>query len=67
MTRVWNHTDQSIPASKRSLFGRRGGSARPVQGITLSTDFAAINASQYVLRVAYLRLIRIRLLIPLMH
>ncbi|KAM5537487.1 hypothetical protein V8D89_008814 [Ganoderma adspersum] len=47
VTRVWNHTDQSIPASKRSLLGRRGGSERPVQGITLSTDFSAINASQH--------------------
>ncbi|PIL27869.1 hypothetical protein GSI_09991 [Ganoderma sinense ZZ0214-1] len=47
VTRVWNHTDQSIPASRRSLLERRGVPQRPVQGISLSTDFAAINVSQH--------------------
>ncbi|PIL27871.1 hypothetical protein GSI_09993 [Ganoderma sinense ZZ0214-1] len=47
VTRIWNHTDQSIPAGRRSLWKRRGGLQRSVQGITLSTNFAAANASQH--------------------
>ena len=53
VTRVWNHTDQSVPASKRSLLGRRDGPQMLVQGINLSTDFAATNTSQYVLSFAF--------------
>ena len=53
VTRMWNHSDQSIPSSKRSLLERRGGSQRLVQGISLSTDFAATNTSQYVLSFAF--------------
>ena len=52
MTRVWNHTDQSIPSSKRSLLERRGTSQPLVQGIALTTDFASTNTSQYVLSPA---------------
>ncbi|KAM5537468.1 hypothetical protein V8D89_008795 [Ganoderma adspersum] len=47
VTRVWNHSDQSIPASRRSLLKRRGGPQRLVQGVSLSTDFAGTNSSQH--------------------
>ncbi|PIL30042.1 hypothetical protein GSI_07954 [Ganoderma sinense ZZ0214-1] len=47
VTRLWNHSDQSIPASRRSLLERRGGPQRLVQGVSLSTDFAATNFSQH--------------------
>ncbi|KAM5537489.1 hypothetical protein V8D89_008816 [Ganoderma adspersum] len=47
VTRVWNHTDESIPASRRSLLERRGTSQPLVQGISLSTDFATTNTSQH--------------------
>ncbi|PIL27872.1 hypothetical protein GSI_09994 [Ganoderma sinense ZZ0214-1] len=47
VSRIWKHTDQSIPASRRSVLQRRGGPQSSVQGITLSTDFAATNTSQH--------------------
>ena len=50
VTRVWDHDDQSIPASARSLLARRGGGGpqSSVQGISLSTDFAGADSGQYV-------------------
>ncbi|TFK84342.1 hypothetical protein K466DRAFT_602089 [Polyporus arcularius HHB13444] len=43
VTREWVHEDQSIPASKRSLLVRRDGSQPTVKGISLATDFAAVD------------------------
>ncbi|KAI0757756.1 hypothetical protein C8Q80DRAFT_1092088 [Daedaleopsis nitida] len=41
VTRQWVHQDQSIPASKRSLIKR--GTDATVKGISLATDFAAVD------------------------
>ncbi|PIL27868.1 hypothetical protein GSI_09990 [Ganoderma sinense ZZ0214-1] len=47
VTRVWDHDNQSIPPSARSLLERRGSPQRSVQGISLSTDFASADFNQH--------------------
>ncbi|KAM5537469.1 hypothetical protein V8D89_008796, partial [Ganoderma adspersum] len=47
VTRVWDHDNQSIPVSARSLLERRGGPQRSVQGLNLSTDFTSADSSQH--------------------
>ncbi|KAH9920540.1 uncharacterized protein BXZ73DRAFT_104666 [Epithele typhae] len=44
---VWDHEDQSIPASKRSLLTRRNGTDPIVKGMSLSTQFADANSTQH--------------------
>lgn len=45
----WEHEDQTIPASKRSMIVTRDGSAPSVRGVRLVSDLSSgKNDSQYV-------------------